>query len=109
MNEQQYLLIKMAEEASEITHIALKTAQFGMDSSETPQSLTNYQALHKELNDLLSIVSLLNTNYEFNFHPSKTAILEKQNKVQKYKEISASLGLVQLNTEKLITTYDSSQ
>lgn len=60
MNQQQYLLGKLAEEAAEIAQVALKAQQFGMNSTH-PDDLTmpNHALLVGEINDLLGVVTML--------------------------------------------------
>lgn len=42
----QHALVKLAEEAVEISQIALKTIQFGLDSEVPGEGITNLQKLH---------------------------------------------------------------
>lgn len=97
----QYLLTKLAEEASEVAQIALKTQQFGADEICPNQPDTNTERIHKELIDLLAIVGMLNEEFNFGFdHIKVYAFLakkleEKQNKVDKYYKYSAQLGMVE--------------
>ena len=48
MNLHQHAFVKLAEEAAEISQIALKTVQFGVDSEVPCEGVTNLQKLHKE-------------------------------------------------------------
>jgi NTP pyrophosphatase (non-canonical NTP hydrolase) len=95
MNQLQYLLVKLAEEASEVSQIALKTSQFGMDEVYPKQEQTNKERIHQELNDLLGIVQMLNDSFAFEFLPSESAINKKTQKVSHYLEYSKQLGMVQ--------------
>jgi len=102
MDRQQYLLTKLAEEASEVAQIALKTQQFGMDESRPNQPYTNRERIHQELIDLLTIVLMLNdeTDLDFEFDveddPEIASRSEmKRAKVEKYYEYSRKLGEVQ--------------
>lgn len=52
MNAQQYILIKIAEEANEVAQRALKAAQFGVDQTEPGQTENNADRLETELLDL---------------------------------------------------------
>lgn len=94
MNNTQYLLTKLAEEASEITKIALKTAQFGPTERMLGQSFTNYERCHQELDDLVAIIAMLNKECGFNYHTNIQATEGKIAKVNKYREYSTHLGLV---------------
>lgn len=92
MTRKQFLLMKLAEEASEISQIALKTSQFGLN--EVYQVESNKERCHNELNDLLAIVEMLNEEFGFSFIPDNKQISEKKQKVNKYFNYSKSLGMV---------------
>lgn len=55
----EFLLGKLAEEANEVSHIALKTQLFGLSASHPDTGETNIDALARELNDLLGIVKMI--------------------------------------------------
>lgn len=94
MNNLQYLLIKLAEESAEIAKIALKTSQFGIHSQINGDAVNNFQMTHNELNDLLAIVEMLNTECNFGYIPNEEAIAKKKAKVAYYRNISGQLGHV---------------
>jgi len=94
MNRLQYLLIKLAEEASEVSQIALKTSQFGTDETCPGLLENNKQRVHSELNDLLGIVEMLNEEFDFKFNFSWTKAELKKLKVNKYYEYSKELGMI---------------
>lgn len=95
----QYLLTKLAEEASEVAQIALKTQQFGPYEVYPEQSLTNTQRIHAELIDLLAIVGMLNKEFNFKFELDSEdnfkRMIAKQEKVDKYYRYSQSCGMVE--------------
>lgn len=95
----QYLLAKLAEEASEVAQIALKTQQFGADEICPNQEYTNTERIHRELLDLIAIIGMLNKEFNFNFALNTERqlknIIAKQEKVDKYYQYSARLGLVE--------------
>ena len=101
----QYLLTKLAEEASEIAQIALKTQQFGADEVCPGQEHTNTERIHKELIDLLAIVCMLNEEFNFGFNyfnvikEAAYKIEAKQNKVDKYYQYSQDCGMVEDNLD----------
>ncbi|RTL05429.1 hypothetical protein EKK58_08000 [Candidatus Dependentiae bacterium] len=95
MNRLQFLLTKLAEEASEIAQIALKTQQFGLDELCPGLSETNAERTHKELDDLAAIVELLNEEYKFGYIRSGWNIAEKKAKIEKYYAYSKQLGMVE--------------
>jgi len=94
MNRLQYLLTKLAEEATEVGQIALKTQQFGVDEKMPGQPFTNAQRTHQELNDLFAIVDMLNDEFNFGFHIDGVHIHNKKKKVNKYAAYSVELGQV---------------
>lgn len=64
MNYNEYLLSKIAEEASEIAQIAIKTQVFGFNSVDPRENgENNLEKLEKELLDLLAVVQLLFPDY----------------------------------------------
>lgn len=97
MDSFQFYLNKLAEEASEIAQIALKTAQFGaqsFDAAGTELLYDNFKILHKELDDLQAMVEELNSRHELNYVPDRKAITLKKQKVEYYKQFSVKLGYV---------------
>ncbi|RKR46263.1 hypothetical protein [Paraburkholderia sp. BL17N1] len=100
MTLNQYFLVKIAEEASEIAQIALKTAHFGLSEIQPGRAETNAERVYGELNDLLAMVHRLGevSNGEFWFDigsPDHVAIATKLAKVEHYLAYSQSLGLVE--------------
>ena len=94
MNRLQYLLIKLAEEASEVSQIALKTSQFGMEETCPGLLENNKQRIHSELNDLWGIVTMLNNEFNFEFKLDPVKVDLKQLKVNKYYEYSKEQGMI---------------
>ncbi|MCH7333454.1 hypothetical protein [Acinetobacter modestus] len=95
MTHEQFLLNKLAEEASEIAQIALKTAQFGMTEKHPDLPLNNLERIQVELNDLLAVVDELNTWCKFGFQPDYAAKINKIEKLNKYLGYSIQLGKVE--------------
>ncbi|CAB3730375.1 hypothetical protein [Paraburkholderia rhynchosiae] len=96
----QYFLVKIAEEASEVAQIALKTAHFGLSEIQPGRAETNAERVYGELNDLLAMVHRLGevSNGEFWFDigsPDHVAIATKLAKVAHFLTYSQSLGLVE--------------
>lgn len=94
MNRLQYLLGKLAEEASEVSQIALKTQQFGLHEVYSEQSFTNSERIHQEINDLMAIIEILNEEFKFGYGIDRGHITNKKIKVNKYYEYSRTLGEV---------------
>lgn len=64
MNYRQYLFSKLAEEASEIAQMAIKSQVFGEESVDPRENGdNNRQKLEKEILDLTVIIKLLYPNY----------------------------------------------
>lgn len=93
MNLNQYLLTKLAEEASEVTKIALKTQQFGFDEICPGKLATNAQRIHQELDDLQAAIEMLN-DIGLGYIPNPLAIKAKKEKVVYYLKYSVELGMV---------------
>lgn len=102
MSYEQFLLLKLAEEASEIAQIALKTAQFGMLETIPGGTETNAERVHSELNDLHGIVSLLNEYTSFNYQVNDYSIEAKRLKIFKYLKYSIDLGKVDKDSAPLV-------
>lgn len=96
MNREQYLLNKLAEEASEIAQIALKSAQFGLNEVYIDES--NKKRCHNEINDLLGIIRILNVEFNFEYDPDIEQIEKKIEKVNRYYGYSKELGMVKDET-----------
>lgn len=100
MNRLQYLLTKLAEEATEVAQIALKSQQFGLDERKENDATqpTNKERIHAEINDLLGVIDMLNSEYGFNYNPNTIdnlyARANKITKVDKYYEYAKKLGNV---------------
>lgn len=97
MNKMQYLLTKLAEEASEIAQIALKTQQFGIDEQCPGLDQTNIQRVDYEFNDLLAVVQLINSELGYTcLFENAGHIRRKQEKITKYMQYSIECGQVKL-------------
>lgn len=94
MTHLQYLLTKLAEECMEAGVRALKCQQFGLDEVQPGQPLTNKERLFGELNDIKGVLELLYAN-GVDYDTDCIAVIEKMDKVDKYRDYSVSLGLVE--------------
>lgn len=94
MNRMQLLLMKLSEEAVEVSQMAMKCAQFGLDECKVGETLHNKGRFHAELNDLLAAIRMLDQEFDFDFQPDDDAIQAKIEKVNRYAEYSAKLGLL---------------
>jgi len=94
MNLEQFLLTKLAEECTEIAHIALKTQQFGMTEKHPSMTLNNAERIGVELDDMMAILDLLEL-VGFDWEINADAIAAKRRKVAKYLKYSIQLGKVE--------------
>lgn len=95
MKDLQYLMVKLAEEASEIAQEAMKVSQFGLESNKQGEQATNRDRLNNELNDLMTIVYLLNRDHNLGFKEDPSKQKAKILKMAKYKLVSKDLGYVE--------------
>lgn len=96
MNTEQYLLMKLAEECTEVAQIAMKCMAFGLQETQTGGDKTNAERLYGELNDILAHIRMLNdyTDGNFCFTPSEEAQNAKEAKVWHYYDYARSIGTV---------------
>lgn len=100
----QFFLLKLMEECSEVAQRCSKQVQFGAyekqanSPSETKNEQPNRDRLRAELNDLLAVVDVLlelGQIPEISPHELLEAKNEKRAKIQKYLNYSQELGLVE--------------
>lgn len=96
MNTLQHHLLKLSEECNEIGKLCSKSMLFGLDSVNPETGQQNIEALHDELNDLLAVIELLNTEYNFNFSKDDRKISNKIIKMNSYMRIAQQLGNVRI-------------
>ena len=94
VNRFQFLLTKLAEEATEVAQIALKTQQFGLDSESPYTGETNRLLLQKEFNDIWAVVSKLNKEFGVGCLIDTDLQINKDVKLEKYYQYSKDLGMV---------------
>ena len=95
MNNEQYLLEKLGEECVEVSLIASKAKQFGLESNNNgllPR--TNKEEIHRELDDVMAQIEMLNEETDFNYTPNREAINAKKEKMKHYRNISIQLGKI---------------
>lgn len=91
MNTEEYLLVKVSEECSEVAHRCSKALCFTMDEIQAGQGLTNKERILQEFNDLVATMELL-FDAPVDKIINKSEILRKQIKVSKYMKYSRILG-----------------
>ncbi len=95
MDRLQLLLGKLAEEASEISKIALKAQQFGLDEVQPGKIVTNAQRAHQEIHELMAIIKMLNDEFDFGYKPNVKRMRAKITKVNLFANYSVQLGQVE--------------
>lgn len=100
MNYQQYLLVKLAEEASEVAQMAIKCSLFGYDSVDPREDTgeTNALKLFKELLDFSAVMTELedSTDIDFDEINPEDYIEMKRLKLKHYYEVAQNHTLSEL-------------
>lgn len=97
MTRYEHLFLKLSEECAEVQQRISKLLQFGAGESEPGQELTNAERLRAEVNDLLSVIALLEGNGYLRWQTDadlREHKLAKAAKIEKYLTYSEELGLV---------------
>jgi NTP pyrophosphatase (non-canonical NTP hydrolase) len=95
MKKNQFLLLKLIEECVEVAHRASKQIQFGKNEKQKDQLYTNGARLQSELLDLFVIWKMLEDAGEipeWTVEEAETNEQNKKAKLQKYLDLSVSLG-----------------
>lgn len=94
LNNTQYLLSKLAEEAAELAQIAMKAQQFGLDSTHPTTGYTNLQLIELEFNDILGVLRLMEEEGIGEVNPNPLLIRAKTDKILRYRNHLASQGII---------------
>lgn len=97
MKRDQYYLMKLAEECSEVAQRALKQVQFGKEEVQKGQDLTNGERLRLEIMDLLTVIDVLESENHIpfmDFDLMKDHMTAKKYKLEKYMDYSRCLERV---------------
>lgn len=104
MNYQQYLLVKLAEEAAEVAQSAIKCSLFGYDSVDPRENTgeTNAFKLFKELLDFSAVLSELEDSTEVDFEDfdADGYIEMKREKLKIYFDVAQNHTLSSLKKTK---------
>lgn len=104
MNEQQYLLTCIAEEASEVVKDATKAIRFGLyDMHQDNGNIPNAVRLIQELNELIALVELAGKKSYLDLSMLNDPVI-KNNKIMKYEkyaEYARQNGTLDINWDKL--------
>ncbi len=91
MDRNQWILCKIAEEANEVAHRALKAQQFGLDEIQENQLKDNLERLREEMHDLIVVYDMLDGPMR---EPPQVVRAEKHQKMKRYLKISEENGMV---------------
>ena len=97
MNEIEYLLTCLQEEASEIIHRVAKAKRFGLKEVQEGQDKTNEQRIAEEIMDLEYIVGMLVGKEVFSELRTKASWCEneaKKEKFNRYLNLSRTVGIL---------------
>lgn len=92
MTHEQALLGILMEECDEVSQRASKAMRFGFAEVQPGQMLNNAERLWQELDDLAAMVHMLNRDHGLGYVPNKDAKFAKIGKVERFLELSRSLG-----------------
>jgi hypothetical protein len=93
MNEDDYHLLCLAEELSELSKEIFKTLRFGMDDLHPRTGVSNREKMAEETHDVRTLLQLcVDRGLLPPWDPTAEAI--KAHKVHRYLEVSRNLGKV---------------
>lgn len=98
MNKEEYLLECLAEECSEVIQRICKAKRFGLEEiqkSNPEETRNNRQRIAYELNDLITVVSLLQ-NLHKDYEYSETSKIVKLEKIHRYMKYSQQLNILKV-------------
>lgn len=94
MTRIQYLLNRLAGEAAELSHIALKTQEFGVH--EVYQKDSNITRVNFEFNDVLAVVAEINLELGYSAVAIDAKLIyAKRQKIAKYHQFSIDQGMTE--------------
>ncbi|WP_396190543.1 hypothetical protein [Flavobacterium sp.] len=88
MSPELYYFMKLEEEASEVIKETSKCALFGMNNKPPGQDVLNKEICHREINDFLACIEVLNERFGFDFKPNQEQIELKKRKMEAYYKLS---------------------
>ena len=96
MTTHEHLYLKLMEECAEVQQRASKLLQFGSEESQPGDYQTNEMRLREELNDLLTVIDMVEQRGFMMNGPERLHqhMDEKRQKIAKYLAYSQELGCV---------------
>lgn len=95
LNNEEHLLICLAEECAEVQHRITKILRFGLHEVQPGQPLDNEQRLIYELRDMFGVLELLHENGIPVMRGNWDMVLEKKAKVLKFMAYAQEQGTLQ--------------
>jgi len=98
LNREQYILIKIAEEAAEVIQDINKTLIFGLNEKYHKSEFTNRERIVNEITDMFALINLAHEEKILplpEFPVTEAAVISKQEKFEKYFKYSQELGVVE--------------
>jgi len=91
----QYLLVQLAQEASEVAQAATKCLMFSMEDQHPEKPQSNLEALEAEVTDLLGILALLREHDVYIDINNASGVTAKKHKTEHYMKYAARIGTLQ--------------
>lgn len=92
MKRHEHLLIILAEECAEVAQRATKALRFGLDEVQPGQERTNAQRIMGEMNDLFTVVEMLQRDGKLPATPGPAERVAKVEKIEWFLNYSRQLG-----------------
>jgi hypothetical protein len=96
MNRTEHLLTCLAEECAEVAQRVSKALRFGLSEVQPGQELTNAERINLELDDLISVACILQTERVLpsGGPPTEEATQAKRAKIENFMAISRKRGVL---------------
>lgn len=94
MTLEQLLLTKLVEEMTEVNKLLIKAQQWGFDDHHPKHKITNRERIHKELDDVMASIDMLNA-VGLEYEPSMMMSHHKKEKVKHYLKMQIERGFVE--------------
>jgi hypothetical protein len=97
MTYREHLLVKLMEECAEVSQRASKSMNFGDNEKEPGQDLKNCERLRLEVNDLLTVIAMIDGTKSLPSNRKGEAATHTENKIAKiykFRKYSEKLGMV---------------
>ncbi len=94
MTEQEYLLIKLGEECSEVSHAVSKALRFSLSEIQMGHRLSNKEKLQEEIKDLIAIVEFLKDKKIIEIKSTKVDLKKRTQRILDWIDYSKSIGVL---------------